>query len=80
VHRSCAAKRSRQPGAPGSWQKRKIVANGEWGEAGRRDLFDGKTQRDGAWRSTQSCRVVDGGFMRQPWPGLVENGVGSGQP
>jgi hypothetical protein len=40
--------------------------NGEWGEAGGRDLFGGKTQRDGARRSTQSFRVVDSGFMRQP--------------
>ncbi len=80
MHRSCAAKRSRQPGAPGSWPKRKVVANGECGEAGRRDLFGGKTHRNGAWRSTQSFRVVDGRFMRQLWSELVENGVGSGQP
>ena len=30
----------------GSWQKRKTVAKGECGEAGGRDLFGGKAQRD----------------------------------
>src|ERR1700722_3509197 len=63
----------------GSWQRRKMVANRERGEARRSDWFGDKTQRDGAWRGPQTFRVVDGGFMRQPWPGPVENGVGSGQ-
>ncbi len=79
MRRDCAAKPGRRHRAPGSWQKRKTVVNGERGEAGRSDLFDGKTQRDGAWRSTESFRVVDSGFMRQPWPGQGENEVGSGQ-
>ena len=78
MRRGCAPKHGRQHRAPGGWQERKTIVNGECGEAGRSDLFGGKTQRDGAWRSTQSFRVVDSGFMRQPWPGRVENGVGSG--
>jgi len=39
VRRSCAAKRRRQQRADGSWQKRKIVANEEFGEAKGRHLF-----------------------------------------
>jgi hypothetical protein len=42
-----------------SWQKsNKMTANGECGEAGRRDLFGGKAENDEWCRSTQSFRAV----------------------
>ena len=41
-----------------SWQKRKMTANGECGEAGKSDLFGGKAENDEWCRSTQSFRAV----------------------
>jgi hypothetical protein len=41
-----------------SWQKSKMTAKGECGEAGRRDSFGGKAENDELRRSTQSFRAV----------------------
>ncbi len=58
MRRSCAAKRRGQHRVGWSWQKSKMTANGECGEAGRRDLFGGKVENDEWCRSTQSFRAV----------------------
>ncbi len=53
VRRSCAVKRRGQHRVGWSWQKSKVTANGECGEAGRRDLFGGKAENDEWCRSTR---------------------------
>jgi hypothetical protein len=59
VRRSCAAKHREQHGVGWSWQKsNKMTANGECGEAGRRDLLGSKAENDEWCRSTQSFRAV----------------------
>jgi hypothetical protein len=49
----------------GASRKSRMTANGEWGEAGRRDLFGGKAENDEWCRGTQSFRAVESRFMRQ---------------
>src|SRR5712691_7354155 len=63
---SCAGKRRRQHRVPGSWKKCKLVANGECGEARRRDLLGDKAENGGSCRSTQSFRGVQSRFMQRP--------------